>query len=93
VTVTVTFHTGLTGTKYYKLRSNDTWLDFSDHAVISGNTVTLTLTDDGAGDDDPTDGTIVDPGAPAVVVVPTAPPGAGSGAIVPVVADPSGLTG
>lgn len=95
VTVTVIFHTGLTGTKYYKLRSNDTWLDFSDHAVISGNTVTLTLTDDGAGDDDPTDGTIVDPGAPAVVIVPSAPPGGGggAGAIVPVVADPRGLTG
>ncbi|MSO79262.1 MAG: hypothetical protein EXQ79_06610 [Acidimicrobiia bacterium] len=91
VTVTVTFHTGLTDTKYYKLRSDDTWLDFSDHAVISGNTVTLTLTDDGAGDDDPADGTINDPGAPAVVVVPTSPPV--TGGIVPVVADPRGLTG
>ncbi len=91
VTVTVTFHTGLTGTKYYKLRSNNTWLDFSDHAVISGNTVTLTLTDDGAGDDDPTDGTIVDPGGPASVIVPSAPPT--TPAIVPVVAEPRGLTG
>jgi hypothetical protein len=91
VTVTVTIHAGVTGTKYYKLRNDGTWLDFSAHATFSGNTVTLTLTDDGAGDDDPTDGTIKDPGGPAVVIVPTAPPAAGG--IVPVVADPRGLTG
>jgi hypothetical protein len=35
-------------------------------ASVSGNTLTLTITDNGAGDSNATAGTIVDPGAPAV---------------------------
>jgi hypothetical protein len=74
VTVTITFHTGTAATSYYKLREEGTWLDFSSHAVFSGNTVTLTLTDGGAGDDDGADnGEILDPGGPANVAVAQAP--------------------
>jgi len=59
------------GTQYYKFgrtQANPTphWYVFSG-AVISGNTITLTLTDGGAGDDDLTaNGVIVDPGGPAL---------------------------
>ncbi len=59
------------GTRYYKFgrtQANPTphWYVFSG-AVISGNTITLTLTDGGAGDDDLTaNGVIVDPGGPAL---------------------------
>lgn len=74
VTVNITFHTGTTATGYYKLRSNGTWLDFSSHAVLSGSTVTLTLTDGGSGDDDGADdGEILDPGGPANVAAAQAP--------------------
>jgi hypothetical protein len=74
VTVTITFHSGTTSAKYYKLRSDGTWLDFSSHAVFSGNTVTLTLTDGGAGDDDGADdGEILDPGGPADVAAAQTP--------------------
>jgi hypothetical protein len=74
VTVTITFHTGTTGAKYFKLRGDGTWLDFSSHAVFSGNTVTLTLTDGGAGDDDGADnGEILDPGGPANVAAAQTP--------------------
>ena len=59
------------GTKYYKFGktpANPTphWYEFSG-AVISGNTITLTLTDGGAGDNDLTaDGFIDDPGGPGL---------------------------
>jgi hypothetical protein len=86
VTMTVTFHTGLAGSSYYKLRSNGTWFDFSSHAAFSGNTVTLTLTDGGAGDDDGDEnGEILDPGGPANVAVAQVP-------IPRVGIDPSSLT-
>jgi hypothetical protein len=86
VTVTITFHTGSTASSYFKLRGDGTWLDFTSNAVFSGNTVTLTLTDGGAGDDDGDDnGVIVDPGGPANVAVAQVP--------TPTVGlDPSSLT-
>lgn len=60
------------GTRYYKFgktldEPSDHWYEFSG-AEISGNTITLTLTDGGAGDNDlAANGQIDDPGGPAVV--------------------------
>lgn len=65
--------------KYYKLgktaaNPSPHWYEFSG-AVVSGNTVTLTLTDGGAGDNDLNrDGNIDDPGGPAVVRAAPPPP-------------------
>ena len=71
-TVVLTYPEALpAGTLYYKFgrtHANPTphWYEFSG-AVINGNTITLTLTDGGEGDDDLTaNGVIVDPGGPAV---------------------------
>ena len=72
ITVTLTFPTAFPpGAEYYKSDANGFYL-FS-NAVISGNTVTLTLTDDGSrsgGDSNGTanDGVIDDPGGVAVPV-------------------------
>lgn len=68
VTVTITLPASVpAGTKYYKIDSSG-FHEFAD-AVISGNTVTLDLTDGGALDDDGTaNGVIVDPGGVAVPV-------------------------
>lgn len=76
VTVTMNMPRSLpSGTKYYKVDSSG----FHEHAdaVISGNTVTLDLTDGGAFDDDGTaNGVIVDPGG---VAVPVSSSGGGGG--------------
>ena len=67
------------GTKYYKFGKTlanpiDHWYEFSG-AVISGNTITLTLTDGGAGDNDlKADSLIDNPGGPALLKAKT--PGA-----------------
>ena len=67
------------GTKYYKFGKTlanpiDHWYEFSG-AVISGNTITLTLTDGGAGDNDlKADSLIDDLGGPALLKAKT--PGA-----------------
>jgi len=53
----------LPGDHYYRFD-----FDGATGAVISGNTVTLTLVDNARGDSDPTAGRIKDPGAPARVV-------------------------
>jgi hypothetical protein len=53
------------GSKYYKLGNDDVWFEFGG-ASISGRTVTLTLTDNGREDRNPTVGVIDDPGAVAV---------------------------
>ncbi len=45
------------------------WLDATSLATFDGHVVTLTLTDGEPGDDDPTAGTIVDPGGPASLEV------------------------
>jgi len=63
-TVTITYASPLQANAvYYKYNPNtSTWSVFP-NAVISGNTVTLTLTDGGVGDDDSAaNGVIVDPG-------------------------------
>lgn len=64
--ITVTLPTGLSVDEYWKLQ-NDAWYQLTD-ATIAGDTITFTLTDGGTGDADNTaNGTIVDPGGPAVV--------------------------
>jgi hypothetical protein len=72
VQVTLTFPGNLNGTSYYKYR-NGGYFPFPG-AVISGNTVALTLVDGGSGDaDGVADGRIVDPGGPAIVAAVGAP--------------------
>jgi Carboxypeptidase regulatory-like domain len=68
-TAEVTLHTlpGSSPSGYFKLHDG-VWLDFSSNASIAGDAVTLTLTDGAVGDDDGlANGTIVDPGGPAVL--------------------------
>jgi hypothetical protein len=66
-------------TDYYKLVSG-AWQQFTfdgtTGAQISGNTITVTIKDNGRGDSDPAPGVVTDPGAPAVptLVPPTTPP-------------------
>ncbi|SDU02359.1 IPTL-CTERM sorting domain-containing protein [Halopseudomonas salegens] len=66
------------GTRYYKYGPTadnpaDHWYPY-DGAVISGNTITLTLTDGGAGDSDlSVNGIIDDPGGPALLAADLAP--------------------
>ena len=83
------------GTTYYKFgktlaNPTDHWYEFSG-AVISGNTITLTLTDGGAGDNDLAANSLIDdPGGPALLKAPppvtysitaTASPMAGGAAV------------
>ena len=72
-TVTLTYPEALpAGTRYYKYgptadNPTDHWYAYPG-AVISGNTITLTLTDGGAGDSDlSVNGIIDDPGGPALI--------------------------
>ncbi len=66
------------GTRYYKYGATagnpaDHWYAYPG-AVISGNTITLTLTDGGAGDSDlSVNGIIADPGGPAWITQDVAP--------------------
>jgi hypothetical protein len=63
--VTVQLPAGSNPTGYLKLRGNPAaWVDFSSHATIVGDTVTLHLTDGDGFDTDPAPGVIGDPGAP-----------------------------
>ena len=75
-TVTLTYPEALpAGTRYYKYgptadNPTDHWYAYPG-AVISGNTITLTLTDGGAGDSDlSVNGIIDDPGGPAWISAP-----------------------
>jgi hypothetical protein len=82
-TITVTLPATITPAAYWKLQGG-AWAQVTG-ASISGNVVSFTLTDGGAGDSDgPANGTITDPGGPAV-----APPTG----VTPVIADLSFLTG
>ena len=65
VTFTYTFPAGTQVDSYVKCRTPTDCSRFAG-AVVSGNTLTLTITDNGAGDNDPAQGVIVDPGAPAL---------------------------
>lgn len=64
VTVRVQLPAGSNPTQYIKCNASNVCTAFTG-ASISGNTITLTLTDNGSGDNDNTAGTITDPGAPA----------------------------
>ncbi len=71
VDVELIIHGGVGGAGGYYKYHDGVWVDFSDHAVFDGDTVTLTLTDGGAGDDGgAADGRIVDPGGWAEVIPP-----------------------
>jgi protocatechuate 3,4-dioxygenase beta subunit len=66
-TVTLHFPSGSSPNGYFKLHDG-AWLDFSANAAIGVDQVTLTLTDGAVGDNDGlANGTIVDPGGPAVL--------------------------
>ncbi|SEA54619.1 IPTL-CTERM sorting domain-containing protein [Marinobacterium iners] len=78
-TVVLTYPENLpAGTRYYKYGPTadnpaDHWYAYPG-AVISGNTITLTLTDGGAGDSDlSVNGIIADPGGPAWITQDVAP--------------------
>ncbi|SEA54741.1 IPTL-CTERM sorting domain-containing protein [Marinobacterium iners] len=78
-TVVLTYPEDLpAGTRYYKYgptadNPTDHWYRYAG-AVISGNTITLTLTDGGAGDSDlSVNGIIADPGGPAWITQDVAP--------------------
>ena len=66
ITVTLTYPQALpAGTKVWK-DLNGTWLDWTNIVMISGNTITYTITDGGAGDaDGSVNGSITDPLGPA----------------------------
>lgn len=65
ITIVFTYPNPLpAGTRYYKYL-NGTWQDWTDRVTITGNTVTLVLTDNEEGDTDPTLGVIRDPSGPA----------------------------
>ena len=66
VDVVVHLPAGTNPTGYFKLQGG-AWVDFSSHATIAGDVITLHLVDGGAGDADGlANGVIVDPGAPVV---------------------------
>ena len=69
-TATVTLHTtGAETPDGYAKYHDNAWTTLpADRVVVDGNAVAIELTDGGIGDDDGTaDGTIVDPGGPAIV--------------------------
>lgn len=78
-TVVLTYPQALPpGTRYYKYgpAASPVWYEFTG-AVVSGNTITLTLTDGANGDEDGSaDGFITDPGGP---VMPMGGPGGAAG--------------
>jgi len=75
VTITVELPSAVpAGTKWWKYHDGQ-WHDYDIPITISGNTVTITLTDGGVGDIDDIAGQITDPGGPGV---PTIPPVGGT---------------
>lgn len=76
VTVTMKYPQALPdGTRFIKFGPSgpgadlSTWFEWKD-AQIAGDTLTFTITDNGAGDRDPTVGVIADPGGPALLAAP-----------------------
>ena len=73
IDVVLQLPSGSNPTNVYKFQNN-VWVDVSSLATMSGNTVTLHLTDGGLGDADGlANGVIVDPVVPVRAVVPAAP--------------------
>jgi hypothetical protein len=52
------------GTRYWK-QVGGAWVDWTNKVAISGDSVTLTVTDGGEGDNNPAPGEISDPSGPA----------------------------
>lgn len=74
MTFTMTYPNPLPpGTKYYKYNGTN-WVVHP--AMISGNQITFTITDNGPGDTNPTPGFITDPGGPGVPAEVVVPPSA-----------------
>jgi len=71
VTLTIQLPTAVpTGTKWWKYHAGQ-WHDYNVPITISGNTITITLTDGGIGDiDGIADGIITDPGGPGYPLLP-----------------------
>ncbi len=68
--VTLTFAENLPkGTQYWD-DNGGVWTNITDKVTISGNTITLRLTDGGVGDDNSAVGKITDPGGPVIIVNP-----------------------
>lgn len=79
VTVTLKYPQALPdGTRFIKFGPSGpgadryTWFEWTD-AQIAGDTITFTITDNGAGDTDPTVGVIADPAGPALLAPAPAP--------------------
>jgi hypothetical protein len=74
ITITLTYPQALpAGTRYLKYL-NGAWVDWTSRVTISGNTVTLTLTNGGEGDTNPNAEEISDPGGPTLSSTPPPPP-------------------
>jgi hypothetical protein len=72
VTVQIALPAGSRPDRYVKCNAAGTSCSDFAGATFAANLVTLVLTDNGAGDNDPTPGRISDPGAPAQVIEPVA---------------------
>ena len=78
---------------WWKYVEGNGWLDYSDYATLNAtrDVLTITLTDNGVGDDDPTPGVIRDPGGlvkipapiPAAPIEESSASGGGSGSFSP----------
>ena len=82
--ITLTYPSIPSGAKFYKVSSAGVWTEVTDTTVdcsvaVVGNTITLTITDNGACDTNAASGTISDPFGVAVPVVSTSQSGSGGG--------------
>jgi hypothetical protein len=65
VHITVTLPSAVpVGTRWYKWHASVGWISLPIGSDDGDNVITITITDDGIGDFDPTDGVILDPGGP-----------------------------
>ncbi|WP_313312506.1 fibronectin type III domain-containing protein [Pulveribacter sp.] len=71
VQVVLTYPAIAPGSRYWKRNAANAWAPFDDAVVNEGaGTVTLSFTDNGPGDDDPTPGRIADPGGVGLLMAP-----------------------
>ena len=68
VTIDLVFPEALPADVIYRKQINGAWVDWTNKVTISGNTITLTITDGGEGDTDGVaNGAIYDPSGPALI--------------------------